>query len=183
MSNQMMARTLGFLEESIASEELITNNNSLMKIIKTMGTFSRQVSMKSAFSLVNITASPDVMTVAGGYILVEAIFGVVVTACSANASTLALAIDPTVGAANIPIGTAIEMNAAALGDTVWVEGDASACILMDQATNPALVAPYPFVFPAGGLDLTMSTADLTTGAIDLIMIWRALSPAAYVTVA
>jgi hypothetical protein len=182
MSNQMTSRTLGFLEESIASEELITNNNSLMKIVKTMGTFSRQVSISSSLSLIGGSIA-DVMTITGGYIIIEAIFGVVVTVCSANACTLALGIDPTVGASDIPIGTAIEMNAAALGDTVWVEADASACVLMDQATNPALYPFYSFLCPAGGLDMDMSNSNLTTGAIDLIVVWRACSPEAYVTVA
>ena len=183
MSNALMGQTIGFIDEAIASEELITNNNSLMKLVRTMGAFSRQVSISPALSLVNSTALPDVMTVVGGYILVEGIFGVVVTACSANASTFALAHDPTVGAADIVLNSAIEMNAAALGDTIWIDGDATAATLADQATNPALAAPSPFLLPAGGLDITMSAADLTTGAIDLIMIWRACSPGAYVTVA
>ena len=183
MSNKSMAQTLGFIDEAISADELITNNNSAMKLLRTLTTFMPRASVSSNLSLVASTALPDVMTVAGGYILVDAIFGVVVAACSANASTMVIDFDPTVGAADIPIADAIEMNAAALGDTVWVEADATAAILMDQATNVALVPPFPFLLPAGGLDLTMSTADLTTGAIDLIMVWRAVTPGAYVTVA
>jgi hypothetical protein len=182
MSNALMGKTIGFIDEAIASEELITNNNSLMKMVRTMATFSQQVSISSSLSLIGGSIA-DVMTITGGYIIIDALFGVVVTVCSNNACTVAFGIDPTVGAADIPISSGVDVDSAAVGDTLWVDGDATASVLMDQATNPALFPAYSFLCPVGGLDMDLANSNLTTGAIDLILVWRACSPEAYVTVA
>ena len=182
MSNALMAQTLGFVDEAIASEELITNNNSLMKIVRTMGTFSRQVSISSSIALTGGSIA-DVFTIVGGYIIVEGIIGRLTTACSANACTMAWGIDPTVGAADIPIGTAVEMNAATLGSFISAEGDGSALVIDANDTSPGSLCAVPFMAPAGGIDIDMQNSNLTTGVMDLVLIWRACSPAAYVTVA
>jgi len=152
-------------------------------MIRTMATFSRQVSLKTGLDLTGGSIA-DVFTIVGGYIIVEGIIGRLTAACSANACTLAITSDPTVGASDTPIGTAVEMNAATLGSAIYVTGaSADAAIKAAENATVPLLCVTPFLLPPGGLDVDLSTSDLTTGTMDLMMIWRACSPEAYVTVA
>ena len=179
MSNQMLARTLGFLEDSVLTDKAMLNNNSLMAILKTIAQNAPRTSVKTGLVLTGGSIA-DVFTVTGGYVSILAFVCHVTTVCSANACTMAWSADPTVGAANTPIMAAIEMNACVLGSMVWTEGDASAGIITANDTTLGRWCIYPVICPAGGIDMTMQSSDLTTGIITAMMIYSPVTADAYV---
>jgi len=179
MSNQMTSRTLGFLEDAVIGDAKMINNNSLMKLTKTIAQYTPRTCVSTGIALTGGSIA-DVFTVTGGYVSILAFVCHVTTVCSANACTMAWSADPTVGAANTPIMAAIEMNACVLGSMVWTEGDASAGIITANDTTLGRWCLYPIICPAGGIDMTMQSSDLTTGAITAMMIYSPVTADAYV---
>ena len=182
MSDGHIIRTIGLLEDSRISEAKMNNNNTMMSMVKTMAMSSRQVSISESVALDGGSIA-DVFTITGGYILIEAFMLFLTEVVSGNACTMAWGIDPTTGAADIPIGTALDINAYAVGDMIWAEGDGTALEKADNATNSARGCITPILGPPGGIDMDMANSDPTTGIADVIMIWTPLSADAYVTVA
>lgn len=129
----------------------------------------------------------DVLTVAGGPVIITMLAVKVTTAVSANAALIHFESDPTVGASNTPISAsscAPDIASAAVGDWFAVTGDSAAVAvkyangtaLPDSATNALGI-----VVDAGGIDLKLSTANPTTGAGTLYCRYKPLAPGAYVT--
>ena len=155
------------------------NNNSLMSMAKTIAQYTPRTCISEGVILTGGSIA-DVFTVTGGYITIHAFICHVTVVCSANACTMAWSADPTVGAANTPIMAAIEMNACVLGSMVYAVGDASAGVIAANDTTLGLWCVTPIVCPAGGIDMTLSNSNLTTGTINAIMIYSPVTADAYV---
>ena len=181
MSNQMLARTLGFLEDAVIGDAKMINNNSSMALVKTIAQYTPRTSIKTALALTGGSVA-DVFTVTG-YIEIQAFVVHVTTVCSANACTMAWSADPTVGAANTPIMAAIEMNACVLGSMVHAVAAAGAGVIVANDTTLGIFLPNSIVCPAGGIDMTLSTSDLTTGIATVIVVYRPLTADGFVAAA
>lgn len=129
----------------------------------------------------------DVFTVSGGPILVENIWVEITTACSANASLIHFESDPTNGASNTQIAegtSAPDLQSAALGDIFALNGD-SQDVMKKHANGTDLPVKENqnggIFVPAGGIDMSLSTSDLTTGAATIYMMYQPLDNDANVT--
>lgn len=124
----------------------------------------------------------DVFTVANGPIEVIGLILHLTEAVSANACNLSWESDPTVGAGQAPMCAVVDINAAAIGDHIYITGLASAAAV--KAANGSIVGNRckepSIVFP-GGIDLVLANSDPTSGIADAYLIYRPLSSTATVT--
>ena len=180
MSNAAMVQNIGLLEDAvIADTAKMINNNSLMAMVKTMAQRQLRVSISSSLAL-DAGSQADVFTITGGYVMIYAMVMFTTEAVSANACNMAWGFDPTTGAADIPIGANVDINAMALGDAVYAEGDATALVIADQATNPALACITPILGPPGGIDVDLANSNPTSGIADFMVQYRPLTADAYI---
>ena len=105
----------------------------------------------------------DVLTIAGGPILVTSLSFVLTEAASNNSVTMAFESDPTTGAGDLNIASAVDIDNTAVGGWVYAEGDGSAAVISAIGGNVAQGCTVPCVVPIGGLDIIMGSANLTTG--------------------
>ena len=118
----------------------------------------------------------DVFTVSGGPVEVLGLFTHVTTAVSANACTFKWQSDPTSGAANTDLCGNVDINAAAIGDVLYITGaSAGAQVKAANATAVALSCATPAFLLPGGVDAVMANSDPTSGAATVYLVYRPLS--------
>jgi hypothetical protein len=182
MSEHYWVRNFGDIDQSIVTEAAFPAKVTMVKVLKTMASFTRQVSIKSSLALDGGSVA-DVFTIAGGYIMIEGLIGFVTEAVSANACNMLWAFDPTIGASDTPICANVDINAMALGSCFYAEGDATAGVIVANGTDVGSMMTTPIIGPPGGIDMDLANSNPTTGIADVILVWRPLSAGAYVTVA
>ena len=147
---------------------------------------AEQCVKKSSQALTGGTVA-DVFTVSGGPVLCLGIFVHITTACSANASLIHFEADPTVGAANTDIAEgagAPDLQSAAVGDWFYTNGDSQdVMVKAANGTDLPMMANNNggIVLPVGGIDMDLSTSDLTTGIADIFIRYKPLVAGAKVT--
>ena len=181
MSSKHLIQVLGRTEDSVIADttDWVNTSNTLMAMLKTQMQRQMRVSISSSVALDGGSVA-DVFTVTGGYCMIYSMVMFLTEAVSANACTMAWSFDPTTGASDIPIGSALSFNGYAIGDMVWAEGDATALVKADQATNSARACTVPILAPVGGIDMDMQNSDPTTGIADWIIQYRPLTADAYI---
>ena len=117
----------------------------------------------------------DVFTVAGGPVELLGLFTHITTAVSANACTFKWQSDPTSGAANTDLCGNVDINAAAIGDVLYITGaSAGAQVKAANATAVALSCATPAFLLPGGVDARLAHSDPTTGAATVYVTYRPL---------
>ena len=121
----------------------------------------------------------DVFTVSGGPVMVTAMVMRITEAITNSASNMAWVYDPTVGAANVTIGSALDVANFAIGDLIWAELDGTALVKVAQnallknfsgiGDNTAIANSGRGLWvPEGGIDITMSAhAALLVGKAEM----------------
>lgn len=180
MSNQAMIKAIGQPEDAvIADTTKMINNNSLMAMVKTMAQRQMRVSIKSSLALDGGSVA-DVFTITTGYVLIYAMVMFITEAVSNNACNMAWGIDATTGAADIPVGANVDIADTSIGSAIYAEGDATALVIADQATKPALACITPIFAPPGGIDVDLANSNPTTGIADFVIQYRPLTADAYI---
>jgi len=125
----------------------------------------------------------DVFTIAGGDILVLALWSTVTTVCSNNSVTMGYTWDPTAGAGtDTAIASGVDVDSAAVGDSVCAEGDATAAVIKAIGTAvPIAALNSGFILGPGGIDIEMQSSNLTTGIVTAKMIYIPLQSGTTVT--
>jgi hypothetical protein len=179
---------LGFDDNNNAFASTNVVENADGSIIERLEFIQAGIPRSVLNSAVDLTAGDvvDVFTVSGGPVLVTMLAVEITTAASANASLLHFEADPTVGASNTPISKAAcapDLASAAVGDWFAVTGD-SAVVAVKYANGTALpdsaTSSLGVVVPAGGIDMKLSTGDLTTGIANVYIQYIPLAPGASV---
>lgn len=187
MSNAAMIKNIGLLEDAVIGDAKMVNNNSLMAMVKTIAQHMPRTSISTGLSFISGDCL-DVFTVTSGYILLQGMTVVMTTAGSANAALIGFVHDPLAayGASTTDIATetgSADLQSAAIGDMFAADLDATAVVKYAHGTALAphgKVHPGGLVLPPGGIDITLSTSNLTTGAGDAIVFYTPLTPNAYV---
>jgi hypothetical protein len=189
MSDKHLIQVIGRTEDSvIASTAVMVNtSNTLMSMLKTIAQHMPRTSISTGIVLTGGDLA-DVFTVTGGYILLQGMTVVITTAVSANAALIGFVHDPpaTYGASTTDIATetaSADIQSAAIGDMFAADLDATAVVKYAHGTALAphgKVHPGGLVLPPGGIDITLSTSDPTTGAGDAIVFYTPLTANAYV---
>ena len=187
MGERIFAQTVGMLEDSVLTDAKMVNNNTLMAMLKTVAQYMPRTSISTGLALTGGDLE-DVFTVTGGYVLLQGMCVVVTTAVSANAALIGFVHDPpaTYGASTTEIATetgSADLQSAAIGDMFSAELDASAVVKYAHGTALGVfgaVNPGGLVLPPGGIDITISTSNPTTGAGDAIVYYTPLTANAYI---
>lgn len=180
MGERIFSQTVGLVTDAvIADTTKMINNNSLMAMVKTMAQRQMRVSISSSLALDGGSVA-DVFTITGGYVMIYSMVMFLTEAVSNNACNMAWGIDATTGAADIPIGANVDIADSSIGSAIYAEGDATALIIADQATSPALACITPIMGPPGGIDVDLANSDPTTGIADFIVQYRPLTADAYI---
>ena len=142
--------------------------------------FGDQV-IKTAQALPNNTTS-TLFTVAGGNVLVTSLLGVVSTACSATAQTIALGLAPSGGgtAEHAGICTAGTVTSLELGCWLSPGTSGGAAMVTGGHAGNTVELPTPFVAPAGTVTWT-TTANSVTGAVSWYLTYIPLDTGASVS--
>ena len=175
MSSKHLIQVMGRTEDSVLGDGVTYVNTSatLMQLVKTLMQRNMRTVISSSVALDGGSIA-DVFTVSG-YCMIYGMFMFTTEAVSNNACNMNWSFDPTTGASNIPIGANVDIDSMALGDCVYAEGDATALVIADQATNPALACAVPIFAPPGGIDLTLANSNPTTGIADWVIQYRPLT--------
>ena len=187
MSDRNFARTVGFLEDSVLTDAAMINNNTIMAMLKTIAQHAQRSCISTGVVLTGGDVV-DVFTVTGGYVLLQGMTVVITTAVSNNAALIGFVHDPpaTYGASTTDIATetgSADLASAAIGDMFAADLDATAVVKYAHGTALAphgKVHPGGLVLPPGGIDITISTSNPTTGAGDAILLYTPLTANAYI---
>lgn len=126
----------------------------------------------------------DVFTVTNGPVELIGLFTHLTEAVSAHACAVKWQSDPTSGAANTDLCGTVDINAAAIGDVLYITGaSADAQVNAANATAVPLVCATPAVVLPGGIDYVAANADPTSGIADVYLMYRPLTATAVVTAA
>lgn len=186
--SKLDVHTIGLVDSPVLTDEKMVNNNTLMSMLKTIAQYMPRTSISTGVALTGGDLL-DVFTVTGGYVLLKGMVLVVTTAVSANAALVGFVFDPVAayGASNTDIATetgSADLQSAAIGDMFSADLDATAVVKYANGTALApfgLVAPGGLVLtPGGGIDVTISTSNPTTGAGDVIVYYVPLTANAYI---
>jgi len=124
----------------------------------------------------------DVFTIAGGPIELLGLWAHIVTAVSANACTFKWQLDPTIGASSTDLCGTVDINAAALGDVLYITGaSAGAQVKAANGTAVALGCTTGAFLPPGGIDAVLQNSDPSTGVATVYMAYRRMTLTAVVT--
>lgn len=190
MSSRILAQTIGFTDAAfVPIDEDMDNNRSLMSLLKTLALGMPRTIISEDLAL---TAGDqvDVFTVNDGYVLLLGMTLVITAAVSANAALVGFVFDPVAayGASATDIATetgSADLQSAAIGDMFAADLDATAVV---KYANGTALAPYGAVnpgglvlSPGGGIDVTISTSNPTTGTGDVIVTYLPLSVGAYLS--
>ncbi len=118
-----------------------------------------------------------VFTIGTAPILVTSLSFQFTEAASNTSVTFAFEADPTTGAGDLNIASAVDVDNTAIGGWVYAEGDGSAAVISAIAGNVAQGCTVPFVCPIGEIDITMGSANLTTGIGTVWMSYKPLGAA------
>lgn len=188
MGERIFAQTVGMLEDSVLTDAKMINNNTLMAMVKTMAQHAQRTCISTSLALTGGDLE-DVFTVTGGYVVLQGMTLVVTAAVSANAALVGFVFDPVAayGASSTDIATetgSADLQSAAIGDMFAADLDASAVV---KYANGTALAPHGKVHPGGlvltpggGIDITISTSNPTTGTGDAILLYTPLTPNAYI---
>lgn len=181
MSDKHLIQVIGRTEDSVIADtsDWVNTSNTLMAMVKTQMQRQMRVVISSSVALDGGSIA-DVFTITGGYVMIYSMIMFLTEAVSANACNMAWGFDPTTGASDIPIGSNLDINGYAIGDMIWAEGDATALVKADQATNSARACTVPILGPPGGIDLDLANSDPTTGIADWIIQYQPLTADAYI---
>lgn len=116
------------------------------------------------------TTTGSLFTVAGGFIVITNIVGIVTTAIQAQATTIKLVATPTTGAVNDLSGT-VDGNALAAGGLLSVTGLAGDAMVKSTGGGVSTLRNRIIVAP-GAIGIT--TGATSTGSIRWIMHWLPL---------
>ena len=187
MSERIQAQTIGLVTDAVIGDAAMVNNNTLMSMVKTIAQYMPRTSISTGVVLTGGDVA-DVFTVTGGYILLTGMTLVVTAAVSANAALVGFVFDPVAayGASATDIATetgSADLQSAAIGDMFAADLDATAVV---KYANGTALAPHGKVHPGGlvlspggGIDVTISTSNPTTGAGDVICQYTPLTANAY----
>jgi len=187
MGERIFAQTVGNVEASVLTDAAMINNNTLMAMLKTIAQHMPRSSVSTGIVLTGGDLA-DVFTVTGGYVLLKGMCVVITAAVSNNAALIGFVHDPPAayGASTTDIATetgSADLASAAIGDMFSAELDATAVVKYAHGTALAVFGatnPGGLVLPPGGIDITISTSNPTTGAGDAIVHYVPLTPNAYI---
>jgi hypothetical protein len=131
-----------------------------------------RVVKKAAATLVN---GQTLFTVAGGPILVGALFGICISANGATASTVQFSADPTVGAATTISGASASLANAAAGTVVSAAFATLATAPTVNANGTNLVDNTKYVFVNEGIITAVVGVGSTTGTWEWYLQYEPLS--------
>ena len=190
MGDRRFTRVIGNLEDSVLTNALMLNNNTLMAMIKTVAQWAPRTAIKSSLAL-DSGDQVDVFTVTGGYVLLTGMTVILTEAVSAHAALIGFVFDPVAayGASATDIATetgSADLQSGAIGDMFAADLDATAVV---KYANGTALAPHGKVHPGGlvltpggGIDVTISTSNPTSGIGDVICLYQPLTPNAYILV-
>ena len=103
-------------------------------------------------------------------------------AVSADACAMNIQSDPTSGAANTDMCDSVDINAAAIGDVIWMEGTPGT-ILANAANGTGVpqMCDHPQVVLPGGIDFIFANSTPSSGIADVYLVYRPLAANAIVT--
>ena len=187
MGERIFAQTVGNVEAAVLTDAKMVNNNTLMAMLKTIAQYMPRTSISTSLALTGGDLE-DVFTVTGGYVLLTGMTVVITAAVSANAALIGFVHDPpaTYGASTTDIATetgSADIQSAAIGDMFAADLDATAVVKYAHGTALAphgKVHPGGLVVPPGGIDITLSTSNPTTGTGDAIVFYTPLTANAYI---
>jgi hypothetical protein len=190
MGERIFAQTVGDVEAAVLTNAAMINNNTLMAMLKTMAQWMPRTAIKTSLAL-DAGDKVDVFTVTGGYVLLLGMVTVITEAVSAHAALIGYVFDPVAayGALATDIATetgSADLASAAIGDMFVADNDATAVV---KYANGTALAPFGAVnpgglvlSPGGGIDVTISTSNPTSGIGDVIVFYQPLTPNAYILV-
>lgn len=189
MSDGHIIRTIGLLEDAVIGNATMINNNTVMALLKTIAQYMPRTAIKTGLAL-DAGDQVDVFTVTGGYILLTGMTVILTEAVTAHAALIGFVHDPPAayGASTTDIATetaSADLQSGAIGDAFAADLDATAVVKYAHGTALAphgKVHPGGLVLPPGGIDVTISTSNPTTGIGDVICQYTPLTAAAYLTV-
>ena len=185
--NKLFIQTVGRLDDTVLSNTLMLNSNTLMAMLKTMAQWAPRTAISEDLAL-TAGDQEDVFTVTGGYVLLKGMGVVITAAVSNNAALIGFVHDPPAayGASTTDIATetgSADIAQAAIGDMFCAELDASAVVKYAHGTALGVfgaVNPGGLILPPGGIDITLSSSNPTTGTGDAIVHYVPLTPNAYI---
>jgi len=185
-----IVRTIGLLEDAVIGNAKTINNNTLMALVKTLSQNMTRTAIKTGLAL-DAGDQVDVFTVTGGYILLLGMTVILTEAVSAHAALIGFVHDPPAayGASTTDIATetaSADLQSGAIGDAFAADLDATAVVKYAHGTALAphgKVHPGGLVLPPGGIDITISTSNPTSGIGDVIAHYKPLTADAYLVVA
>ena len=165
-----------------------TQTTSVGTLVSSVGTQATTIDnwgvrtvLKSSLALDGGSVA-DVFAVANGPIELLGLISHLTEAVSANACNFKWESDPTVGAGNADICGNVDINAAAIGDQLFITGTSADAMV--KAANGTAVGRMcdnsAVVFP-GGIDATLANADPTSGIADVYLTYRPLTSTSTVT--
>ena len=125
----------------------------------------------------------DIFTIAGGPVLVEALFAEVTAAISDDASNCKLTMDPTNGA-DTDLCTVLDVADTAQYSFLTVDGTIGSAMVNavpGTAVPLGVGMDIPMILPIGTIDLGLSTSAPSTGTTVWYMRYRPLKAGASVT--
>ncbi len=135
----------------------------------------------------------DVFRVFDGSVVLLAAFMEITTAVSNNANTMSWVFDSDAGGDRV-IGSGVTIQAAALGDFIYAELDASALVKPTTSTGlisagffrgsgtatdtAASIFGYGQILTSGGIDIVLATNSTTTGVGEMTVVYKPLTEGA-----
>ena len=189
MGERIFAQTVGNTEASVLGGVTLNNRHTLMALLKTLAAHMPRSAVSSSLALTGGDLE-DVFTVTGGYILLQGMCVVVTAAVSNNAALIGFVHDPPAayGASTTDIATetgSADLAQAAIGDMFSAELDATAVVKYAHGTALGVFGatnPGGLVLPPGGIDITISTSNPSSGTGDAIVLYTPLTANDYVVV-
>lgn len=133
-------------------------------------------------SLVDGTVT-SVFTITSGPIEILSFVAEFITAASANSVTFTPTANPTRGA-DTHMAFAIDLNALTVNSFLTIDGTIANAVvnaIPGTALPLGIGMDIPLVIPEGVIDFTLSSANLTTGDVDVYMRYKPLAPTVSVT--
>ena len=136
---------------------------------------------KSALAL-DAGGVADVFTVANGPIELLGLIAHTTEAVSAHACDTKWQSDPTVGASSTDLCGNVDINAMAIGSSLYIDGPSASAgvIAVNGTAGPEMCDTHQVVMP-GGIDLVQANSNPTAGIADVYLVYRPLSSTATVT--
>lgn len=165
-----------------AAAGAVSETESIMAYVKQLTGASIGLA-KTGTVLLTAGSVPNIFTIAGGPILVEALFAEITVVVSGDACAAKLVMDPTAGADTDMCAT-FDINAIIVNSFLTIDGTIGNAMVNSV---PATALPLgigtdvPLILPVGTVDLNLANSDPSTGSSVWYMRYRPLSAGVTVT--